>query len=109
MQEFTVFCDAGSVRLGLGDNYYYIPNGYGDGRCTVELYDVAADFDGCGSYNGIVEGNDIRLYDYDCSNADVVAVLSGRYHIYTIGDTARHFNHGAVAFVRFADYEVADE
>lgn len=45
MQEFTVFCDAGSVRLGLGDNYYYIPNGYGDGRCTVELYDVAADYE----------------------------------------------------------------
>lgn len=109
MQEFTVICDAGSVRLGLGDNFYYIPNGFGDGDCDVEVYNAADDFVRCGSYNGIIEGNDIKLYDYDCSNAHVIAVLSGCYRIYTIGDTPRHFNRGAVALVRFADYEVADE
>lgn len=110
MQEFTVFCDAGSVRLGLGDNFYYIPNGYGDGKCTVEVYDISDDFDGRGSYEAIVEGSDIKLYDYDCGNAKVIAILSGCYRVFILScQCPRYWDSPAIALVRFADYEVDNE
>lgn len=81
MKKFNYIADAGSLMLGTETFKARFTNGYGDGGFTVTIDE-----------NGKVDLKDwcfvedvkgkFNVYDYDCSDAQVLTTLEGHYGIY---------------------------
>lgn len=81
MKKFNYIADAGSLMLGTETFKARFTNGYGDGKFTVTI-DESGEVD-LNNWQFVedVEGK-FNVYDYDCSNAEVLTTLEGRYGIY---------------------------
>ena len=89
--EFTYGCDGGSLSIGTASARVSVPNCYGDGEHKLLVINGKYDpclHSGC-EFRGAVEGNEIKVFKYDCFTDDecadeknVLVTLSGRYGIY---------------------------
>lgn len=81
MEKFNYIADEGSLMLGTETFKARFTNGYGDGDFTVTIDENReADLNGW-RFVEDVEGK-FNIYDYDCSGAEVLTTLEGRYGIY---------------------------
>lgn len=84
MQKFNYCCDIASLKVGKNGTYFYIPNGLGDGDYYVFIGKSSEDYGKMpkGSiFCGVVEG-DLDIYDYDCTNGEILTTINGRYMAY---------------------------
>lgn len=98
MREFKYCCDGGTIMMGTSKCRFSIPNDYGDGTFNVYILpkdeslggfvsDITKFYDDW-DWRGCVEGEDIKIYSYDCVHSEkeadeyVLTTLSGRYHVY---------------------------
>ena len=70
---FAYGCDGGTIMLGNETSRVSFPNGFGDGEFTVTVTTKKA----YGNHHkmkwlGVVEGNNIHIYDYDCLDGEDV-------------------------------------
>lgn len=74
--------DAGAVKVGNKNFQILIPNGHGDGITRVGV--VKPGQVSCEELNyfSVIEGQDINIYDYDCTDGEACERISGRYSIY---------------------------
>lgn len=81
MKKFNYIADAGSLMLGTETFKARFTNGYGDGEFTVTIDENReVDLNGW-RFLEDVEGK-FNVYDYDCSDPEVLTTLEGRYGIY---------------------------
>lgn len=109
MKRFYTESDAGGVRIGINGSFtVLIPNGYGDGKTEVIIYDEEIKMDHRRFFTSI-EGSQINIYAFDCGCDELVYTLSGKYDIYIIGDDKQHKDKGAVCFVRIDEQKTNNE
>ena len=85
MEKFSYSCDIASLKVGKSGVYFYIPNGIGDGDYNVYIGTCNKDYEKLpkGSmFCGVVEGKNLSVYDYDCTDGEVLTKISGRYMAY---------------------------
>lgn len=89
-------CDGGTIMIGTKDCRICLPNGYGDGDFSVNVFKTQEQKEEFHKkYNkfewvGTIEGTEINIYSYDCLTqeevedvkSNVLYTLSGRYGIY---------------------------
>lgn len=84
MKTYYYTADAGSVMLGNNTFKAHYSNGYGDGYFEIYIAEAGEvktpEADGW-HFVDVVEGS-FAVYDYDCSDAEILTTLSGRYLIY---------------------------
>lgn len=103
MKKLTTISDIGSVKIGIDGQFTLdVPNGYGDGDTAVIICDKDEYKPEDYALWASVRGNNINIYDYDCSD-EVVETLSGKYGIYVAGDRGVFLNKGAVIFEKWRD------
>ena len=79
-------CDGGCIVIGNESCRVSIPNGIGDGGYTVKVLEKGTIAPKGAFFAGIVKGNDIRVYSYDCgtlTEEEEMMWLSGEFYIYT--------------------------
>ena len=94
-KKFTYCCDGGTIMLGNETSRVSLPNDYGDGEFTVRVTTKKT----YGKYRnhkfkwlGVVEGNNIHIYDYDCLAEDeltnenniLYTLPEGRWAVYVL-------------------------
>ena len=91
---FTTSCDGGSVKISNENFSILIPNGDGDGKAKVGIFNKKGEkfYSGMMEFFTIVEGK-FFIQDYDCSDdiSSSIRELDGKYSIYVY--------NGFVAFV----------
>lgn len=82
-------CDGGCLLIGNGSCRVHVPNSFGDGDHTVFIMskDEGRPDDRDWEWVGVIEGDAIHIYRYDCLHEDelidnIVVTLKGRYSIY---------------------------
>lgn len=101
-KHYTTYADAGSVLMKSMDGScsVQLPNGLGDGKMIVAIFDDETKFfPNMMNFTGVVVNGQFRIMAYDCDmGADAVypsvAEISGSYFVYNYD--------GIVALVRFA-------
>lgn len=90
--KFKYSCDGGCAVFGVHGFRVKFPNDYGDGTHNLVVLHI-----GSGEkkpngahYTGVIEGDEILLYDYDCYpekdwESGVMGVISGTYYVYVDG------------------------
>ena len=81
MKKYYYACDGGSIMLGTETFKAHYPNGFGDGEFKITIYDTKSKIPNEYKFVDCVEGK-FNVYDYDCSGAEVLCELRGRYGIY---------------------------
>ena len=76
------YSDAGGLKIGCNDFSVNVPNGYGDGKMRFAVVGR-----GCFNHNMLnfwssISGENIIIYDYDCSDGQEVMTISGRYGVF---------------------------
>jgi hypothetical protein len=94
-KKFTYSCDGGTIMLGNETSRVSFPNGFGDGEFTVTVTTEKT----YGKHRnqkmnwlGILEGNNIHIYDYDClgdedvtnENHILYTLPEGRWAVYAL-------------------------
>lgn len=104
MKTLKYGCDGGCIVIGNGSCRFHIPNSVGDGgyRVFIGAHDEMrvtkynrdyTQFSRRWKWVGVVEGDAINVYKYDCEHGDdideaVLTTLRGRVSIY------RHSENG---------------
>ena len=102
MKVYEYGCDGGSISIGTKSCRVCIPNDIGDGRYILRVYSLRDDARCVEEernkykWKGVVEGNRINVYNYDCLSDDelsddenILCTLRGRYAVYVCrGDIA---------------------
>lgn len=94
IKKFKYECDGGTIMLGNETSRVCIPNGFGDGRFTVEVRDSESrDYKYTNNmrWYGTVSGDNIHIYNYDCLHRDeltdddniLYTLPEGKYAVYT--------------------------
>lgn len=95
----TTNSDVGSLKIGNDNFKITLSNGYGDGTNNVYIIDKKINLE-CLAVKNVVEGNNISIYEYDCSDK-VAYTLNGKYMIYsfiTVHNQKISFNLGERIF-----------
>ena len=84
--------DAGGVKIGNASAYSIVPNGVGDGTTRVAVFPKGEPFNASMMrYFGMIGGDDLAVYSYDCGDDIAVQLDGDRYQTY--------FYDGLVAIV----------
>ena len=91
MQTFRYSCDCGALAIGSETCKVHVHNGLGDGTFQVSIVD-RAEFakdreSGMFEFRTVCEGDAVTIYDYDCSGAQPLVTLSGRFGIWALRGT----------------------
>lgn len=93
MKQFTYFADAGSVMVGNDDFKALYGNKYGDGEFSLFVEDFYDEINTDKyTFISVVNGK-FNVYNYDCSGAEVLCELNGRYGIFA--------NYGDIVFKKW--------
>lgn len=82
MEKYYTEADAGSVRIGNENFTVLIPNGWGDCRTSVTILDKNEKVVKDTKFFTSFEGQNIKIYKYDCGGDEYVTILSGRFGAY---------------------------
>lgn len=80
-KKFKYECDGGTIMIGNATSRACFPNGYGDGRFTVEV-STEKTYPSNMHWLGTVEGDNLHIYDYDCLHGE--DVMDNEHILFTL-------------------------
>lgn len=83
MKEYHANSDTGDVMIGVRGLTVKLSNGYGDGEVDIFVLDPGEEVSEVMPLQAVIEGENINIFDYDCSDTEVVATISGKFFVFS--------------------------
>ena len=108
VKSFTTESDVGAVKIGNESFTFNLPNGIGDVRNVIEIWEVAGNYEETKfdeEFEFMINGEEINIYQYDCDKPvkeNVAYTIHGEHAVYI--DYKHDFgNTGRILFVKHID------